>query len=112
MRGTGHSMRRHPFDITSKGIIVYPDKTVRAHLTGKTEAGKLVRETYEMLVRGEKVLTFMVKEAEVPSKEEIEKLKADVEKEKREKAELQKRLGEMRVKLENVVNTWKNCLIN
>jgi len=86
------------------------EQTVRAHLTGKTEAGKLVRETYEMLVRGEKVLTFMVKEAEAPSKEEIEKLKAEIEKEKREKAELQKRLGEMRVKLENVVNTLEELL--
>lgn len=29
MRGTSHSMRRHPFDITSKGIIVYPERTVK-----------------------------------------------------------------------------------
>ncbi|MCE4612028.1 MAG: KaiC domain-containing protein [Desulfurococcales archaeon] len=29
MRGTRHSMRRHPFEITDKGIIVYPDKVVR-----------------------------------------------------------------------------------
>lgn len=29
MRGTSHSMRRHPFEITGKGIIVYPDKVVR-----------------------------------------------------------------------------------
>ena len=29
MRGTGHSMRRHPFDITDKGIVVYHDKTVK-----------------------------------------------------------------------------------
>ncbi len=29
MRGTKHSMRRHPFDITDKGIIVYPDKVIR-----------------------------------------------------------------------------------
>lgn len=29
MRGTSHSMRRHPFEITSKGIIVYPDKVVK-----------------------------------------------------------------------------------
>ena len=28
MRGTAHSLRRHPFEITDKGIIVYPDKTV------------------------------------------------------------------------------------
>ncbi|MCE4598709.1 MAG: KaiC domain-containing protein [Desulfurococcales archaeon] len=29
MRGTAHSMRRHLFDITSKGIVVYPDKIVK-----------------------------------------------------------------------------------
>ena len=29
MRGTSHSMKRHPFEITSRGIIVYPEKTVR-----------------------------------------------------------------------------------
>jgi len=28
MRGTAHSMRRHPFEITDKGIKVFPDKTV------------------------------------------------------------------------------------
>ena len=28
MRGTRHSMRRHLFDITDKGITVYPDKIV------------------------------------------------------------------------------------
>ncbi|MET1125020.1 MAG: KaiC domain-containing protein [Archaeoglobaceae archaeon] len=29
MRGTSHSMRRHPFEITSKGIVVYPDKVLK-----------------------------------------------------------------------------------
>jgi KaiC domain protein len=29
MRGTKHSMRRHPFEITDKGIIIYPDRVVR-----------------------------------------------------------------------------------
>lgn len=29
MRGTSHSMRRHPFDITDKGIVIYPDKVLR-----------------------------------------------------------------------------------
>ena len=29
MRGTKHSMRRHPFEITDKGIIVYHDKTLK-----------------------------------------------------------------------------------
>ncbi|HIP90434.1 MAG TPA: KaiC domain-containing protein [Candidatus Nanopusillus sp.] len=29
MRGTKHDMRRHEFEITDKGIIVYPDKVIR-----------------------------------------------------------------------------------
>lgn len=29
MRGTKHSMRRHPFEITDKGIIIYHNKVVR-----------------------------------------------------------------------------------
>ncbi len=29
MRGTSHSMRRHPFDITDKGIVIYPDKVLK-----------------------------------------------------------------------------------
>jgi KaiC domain protein len=28
MRGTSHSMKRHPFDITDKGIIVYPKEVI------------------------------------------------------------------------------------
>ncbi|WP_440059951.1 KaiC domain-containing protein [Thermogladius sp. 4427co] len=29
MRGTSHSLKRHPFEITDKGIVIYPDKTVK-----------------------------------------------------------------------------------
>jgi len=29
MRGTSHSMMRHPFEITDKGIVIYPDKVLR-----------------------------------------------------------------------------------
>lgn len=29
MRGTKHSMRRHPFEITDKGIVVYHDKVIK-----------------------------------------------------------------------------------
>ena len=29
MRGTRHDMRRHPFEITDHGIVVYPDRVVR-----------------------------------------------------------------------------------
>jgi len=87
------------------------EQTVRAHLTGKTEAGRLVRETYEMLLKGEKVLTFIVKEAEAPpSKEDFERLKAEIEKERREKAELQEKLIRMQAKIENVTKTLEELL--
>jgi KaiC/GvpD/RAD55 family RecA-like ATPase len=31
MRGTKHSMKRHLFDITDKGIVIYPDKVFKYH---------------------------------------------------------------------------------
>jgi len=37
MRGTSHSMRRHPFEITNKGIIVYPNKVLKITRTGVYE---------------------------------------------------------------------------
>ncbi|MEM1566781.1 MAG: hypothetical protein QW510_06870 [Candidatus Bathyarchaeia archaeon] len=86
------------------------EQTIRSHLTGKTEAGKLVRETYEMLVRGEKVLPFMVKEVEAPSKEEVEKLRHELEKERKEKTELQEKLGKLQGRIENVVKALEDVL--
>ena len=41
MRGTKHSMRRHPFEITDKGIVVYHNKVLRISGTRYTE------ETYK-----------------------------------------------------------------
>ena len=38
MRGTAHSMRRHPFEITDKGIVVHPEKVLRIH-RGALEVG-------------------------------------------------------------------------
>jgi probable regulatory domain-containing protein len=87
------------------------EHTIRAHLTGRTEAGKLVRETYEMLLKGEKVLTFMLKEHEAaPSREEVERLKAEIEKERREKAELQEKVNKMQSKLESAVKALEEVL--
>jgi len=86
------------------------EQTIRSHLTGKTEAGRLVRETYEMLVRGEKVLSFMVREAEAPSREDIEKLKLELEKERKEKAELQEKLGRLQSKIEDAVKALEETL--
>jgi KaiC domain protein len=37
MRGTSHSMRRHPFIITDEGIRVYPDKVLRITKSGASE---------------------------------------------------------------------------
>ncbi|MCD6240780.1 hypothetical protein J7K27_04570 [Candidatus Bathyarchaeota archaeon] len=91
------------------------EQTIRSHLTGKTEAGKLVRETYEMLLKGEKVLPFLIKEAEAvpapaPSMEEIDKLKAELEEERRAKAELQSRLEQLQSKLDNAVKSLESLL--
>jgi KaiC/GvpD/RAD55 family RecA-like ATPase len=38
MRGTSHSMRRHPFDITDKGIIVYHNKVLKIRRTEVIES--------------------------------------------------------------------------
>ncbi len=38
MRGTAHSMRRHPFEITDRGIVVHPERVLRIH-RGTLEVG-------------------------------------------------------------------------
>ena len=38
MRGTAHSMRRHPFEITDKGIVVHPERVLRIR-RGALEVG-------------------------------------------------------------------------
>lgn len=38
MRGTSHSMRRHPFEITDRGVIVHSDKALSIKPTGIEEA--------------------------------------------------------------------------
>jgi probable regulatory domain-containing protein len=85
------------------------EQTIRSHLTGKTEAGRLVRETYEMLLRGEKVLAFMLEDIG-PSREELEKLKNELEQERREKAELQEKLITLQNKIENVMKILENVI--
>lgn len=86
------------------------EQTIRLHLTGKTEAGKLVRETYEMLLRGEKVLSLMLKRPEAPSREELEKLKLELEKERREKAELQEKLAKLQSKVESLTMALEKAI--
>ncbi len=70
---------------------------VRAHLHGKTKAGKLVLKTYEKLARGE--LKIVVPFIKVPSEmavriEELEKIRKELEERIRELEEQRKKLEE------------------
>ena len=83
------------------------EATIRRHLRGETKAGKLVRETYEMLVRGELKLAVPIvsPEAEEELKklqeqvkqleEELRKARDELEKLRRENTELRERLGRL-----------------
>ncbi len=72
------------------------EATIRRHLSGETKAGQLVKETYEMLVRGR--LRLEVPAAVAP-KEEIEKLKKEV-------VECKSKVEE----LENTLKSLKNSI--
>jgi len=77
------------------------EATIRRHLSGKTEAGQLVRETYEKFVReGVKI--------ELPSElvkgTDVEKLKAELEAERRKAAELSEKLDKVREKIKEVLD--------
>jgi len=78
------------------------ETTIRNHLQGKTKAGKLVRETYEMLLRGK--LKIAVPVAVVPA-EEVEKLKAENEELKKKIAELEEKLAKVKEALKNLLET-------
>lgn len=66
------------------------ETTIRNHLQGKTKAGKLVRETYEQLVRGKiKIVAVGQQLGAAPSKEELDSLRKEVE-------ELKSKLEKMR----------------
>jgi probable regulatory domain-containing protein len=54
------------------------EATIRRHLRGETKAGKLVRETYEMLVKGELRLAVPIVSPE--AEEEVKKLSEEVKK--------------------------------
>ena len=75
--------------------------TIRRHLTGKTEAGKLVQETYQKFAReGVKIEL----PSELVGKEDIERVKDELEKEKKAKEELIRKLEAVKNKLEDVLS--------
>lgn len=75
------------------------EATIRNHLQGKTRAGQIVRETYERIAR--EGITIALP-AGVPSKE-AERLRAELEEERRRREELQNLL-------ENVKKTLTQLL--
>jgi len=69
------------------------ESTIRNHLRGKTKAGKLVRETYEMLARGELKLVIPIKGVVIPS-EKLEELENRIKELERENADLKEKLSQ------------------
>ena len=76
------------------------EATIRRHLRGETKAGKLVRETYEMLVRGELKLAGPVVSPEAEEElrklqEQVQSLEEELRKVRDENEELRKKLEEL-----------------
>ncbi len=76
------------------------EATIRRHLRGETKAGKLVRETYEMLVRGELKLAVPVVSPEAEEElrklqEQVRSLEEELRKVRDENEELRKKLEEL-----------------
>lgn len=73
------------------------EATIRNHLAGKTKAGQLVKETYEK---------FVSKGVEIPSLtflDEIESLKKQLENERNQKSNLEKKLISIKEKLQSII---------
>lgn len=72
------------------------EATIRNHLTGKTKAGQLVRETFEKFLR--KGVSI-----EVPSAEELERLRKELEEEKKKVEKLSNVLREAKKSLQELL---------
>ena len=81
------------------------ENTIRNHLKGKTKAGKLVLETYEMLAKGELKLVIPIKGVVVPE-ERIKELENRIRELEKENAELKEKLSQASSK-EEVENLRK-----
>ena len=69
------------------------ESTIRNHLKGKTKAGKLVLETYELLARGELKLVIPIKGIIIPE-EKIKELEARIKELEKENEELREKLSQ------------------
>ncbi|MDK6028142.1 hypothetical protein QPL79_02025 [Ignisphaera sp. 4213-co] len=86
------------------------EATIRKHLKGETKAGKLVRETYEMLARGELKLSIPVVESAKP--EEFSRLSKEVEDLKKENAMLKSKLEELKEDLKSIGSMVEKIIEN
>ncbi|HDD25616.1 MAG TPA: transcriptional regulator [Acidilobales archaeon] len=73
------------------------ETTIRNHLAGKTEAGKLVRETLDMIRRGELDVSAAI--MALTSPEEISKLKKEIEELKKAKADFEEKVKRLKIEL-------------
>lgn len=74
--------------------------TIRSHLNQKTKAGKLVAETFEKLRKGElKLILPFIKAPTVGVQEEINVLRAELEKLREEKKVLEEKIKELEEQL-------------
>ncbi len=83
------------------------ETTIRNHLQGKTKAGQLVKETYEMLKRGK--LQLFVPAQVVPA-EEVEKIKKEKEELEKKLSEYEARVKECEEKITKVKETLSSLL--
>ena len=74
------------------------EATIRHHLAGKTEAGRLVRETYEMLVKAGGKLEIPVVEAA-----QMQELRKRVEELEQRVKELESKISKVRESLQKIL---------
>lgn len=78
------------------------EATIRNHLQGKTRAGQIVRETYEKIAR--EGVSIILPEITATLKEENERLKSELNEERKKRQEMQKLLESIREKLTQILN--------
>ncbi|WP_448579067.1 transcriptional regulator [Thermosphaera sp.] len=89
------------------------ETTIRAHLSGKTKAGKLVVETYEKLKAGELKLTLPFVGGFRVEEESVKQLKAELEEARSKIRTLESQLEEARkriVELESLINEKEKAI--
>ncbi|RLG89137.1 MAG: transcriptional regulator [Thermoprotei archaeon] len=79
------------------------EATIRRHLSAETEAGKLVKETYEKLVRGENIELPAILIGKPTPPPELEELRKKVSKLERKISELKDKVSRAKAKIEEAL---------